>query len=341
MPGSRSRNSPQNETTARPDIFAPLGSAYFTPTVPSRTIDLFVAHSGRLFTPPTQLSSNDEESVNKLDDGLCDDEKTKGTQEMLEKLPRLMFAKRDDPLIPIMRTRPWVLYDYRWVQACVKAGRMLPMGDYVIDEEERQFLVKEEEEQRFDMEARRESHRLTDEVGSSNSTHNLQATSLSTTDDKEDEHLLQSSSRKNEEWYHNPRLTLDTTRPVVLLPHPDDDHKPITSTDRGLSEIDSSPSTMKKRKRSQTVGDDLHLPTMIKTNASPSKHSPSISGGDAHDNREFIDHSVRLTVDPTYIDALPANLVDHIKRIIEEENEELRKRLGERDLRKKMSGAQM
>jgi len=50
------------------------------------------------------------------------------------------FMEPSDPLIPhFLLCRPIILFDSKWVCACVKAGRLVEMGDWVIDP---QFTVR-------------------------------------------------------------------------------------------------------------------------------------------------------------------------------------------------------
>ncbi|KAK8858605.1 hypothetical protein IAR55_002834 [Kwoniella newhampshirensis] len=164
-------------STRNTDLFASLGPVFFTPSTPKKTINLFVHHSGRLYSPPAPSSSrwssssgdttSSSPSSSSSSSSLSSTPSTQGASNETSRqktfpLPDLIFVKSGaDPLVAALRTRPWVLYRHHWIRDCVREGKVLSLREHVVDDEVQPvaFFRGDQEE-----EGCREQRRMEDRV---------------------------------------------------------------------------------------------------------------------------------------------------------------------------------
>lgn len=131
-------------------IFLSFGLAFFTPSTPRSLISTFVNHGGEYF--PCSALQPDDFSLHPISNSVPRStstprapnvrgkekgkEKGKGGEREMSAMDIDYYFVSDDhdPMLPLLRRRPFVLFRADWVLDSVMAGRRLGLENYIVDQ---------------------------------------------------------------------------------------------------------------------------------------------------------------------------------------------------------------
>ena len=113
------------EKNVRADIFLPLGPAFFSPSVPSSTIELWTKNGGTLHPPLAGLDRAHRNNYLNIPIPTID------ALNALLTITEYPFFLPDDPLLHFVRFGA-ATTDPRWISDCISVGEVLEKEEYAI-----------------------------------------------------------------------------------------------------------------------------------------------------------------------------------------------------------------